>query len=81
MALLAALKRYFAVNRIDSDWDAIERAPSEALVNSLSMIAPVEPAEKQALLEAPTLTERARTLITLIELSLADQAPGDHKLN
>jgi hypothetical protein len=80
-ALLHALRRYFTVNRIESDWEAIERAPGEALVNSLSMIAPVEPAEKQALLEAPSLSERARILIALIELSLADAAPGQHKLN
>ena len=80
-ALFSALKRYFAVNKIDSDWDSIDRAPSESLVTSLSMIAPVEPAEKQALLEAATVSERARILIALIELSLADSAPGDHKLN
>ncbi len=80
-ALLSALKRYFTVNKIESDWEAIERAPSETLVNSLSMIAPVESAEKQALLEAPTAGERARTLIALIELSLADAAHGEHKLN
>jgi uncharacterized protein len=80
--LLSALKRYFEVNKIESDWDAIERAPSEALINSLSMIAPVEPAEKQALLEAPNVADRARILIALIELSLADQATGsDHRLN
>ncbi|HXZ68601.1 MAG TPA: LON peptidase substrate-binding domain-containing protein [Alphaproteobacteria bacterium] len=81
-ALLKALRRYFSVNKIDSDWESIERAPGEALVNSLSMIAPVEPAEKQALLEAPTVGERARILIALIELSLADAAPSsNHKLN
>jgi uncharacterized protein len=80
--LLGALKRYFSANRIDSDWDAIEHAPSEALINSLSRIAPVEPAEKQALLEAPTVGERAKILIALIELSLADPAaPSDHRLN
>lgn len=80
-ALLTALKHYFTVNKIESDWEAIEHAPSEALVNSLSMIAPVESAEKQALLEALTVAERSRTLIALIELSLADSAHGDHKLN
>ena len=80
-ALLSALKRYFAVNHIESDWEAIERAPSGALVNSLSMIAPVEPAEKQALLEARDVTERAHTLITLIELSLADVTQSQHRLN
>lgn len=72
-ALLSALKRYFTANRIESDWESIEKAPAEALVNSLSMIAPVQPAEKQALLEAPTAADRGRILTTLIELALAGQ--------
>lgn len=76
-ALLKALKRYFTVNRIDADWDSIERAPIEGLVNSLSMIAPVPPPEKQALLEAQTVGDRAQTLIALIELALAGQMPPD----
>jgi hypothetical protein len=81
-ALHAALKRYFTANRIDSDWESIERAPAEALINSLSMIAPVQPAEKQALLEAQTVTERARILIALIELALANQpVQSDQKPN
>lgn len=71
-----ALKRYFTANRIESDWEAIEHAPSEALVNSLSMIAPVEPREKQALLEATGISERAQILIALIEIALASH-PGD----
>jgi hypothetical protein len=81
-ALLSALQRYFAINRIESDWDAIERAPSESLVNSLSMIAPIEAAEKQALLEAGNIGERSKILVTLIELALADaMVPTNTKLN
>jgi hypothetical protein len=81
-ALLAALKRYFAANRIETDWESVERAPTEGLVNSLSMIAPVAPAEKQALLEAKTAAERAAILVTLIELALASSpAQGEQKPN
>jgi Lon protease-like protein len=80
-ALLSALRRYFTTNRIDSDWTSIERAPAESLVNSLSMIAPVAPAEKQALLEAKTVADRAYILITLIELALASQPDGEQKPN
>jgi hypothetical protein len=81
-ALLAALKRYFAANRIETDWESIERAPAEGLVNSLSMIAPIAPAEKQALLEAKTGAERAAILVTLIELALASSPrEGEQKPN
>ena len=76
-ALLSALKRYFAANRIEADWPSIERAPAEGLVNSLSMIAPVPGPEKQALLEAKTAAERAHILITLIELALAGQGSSE----
>jgi Lon protease-like protein len=41
------------------------------LVNSLSMMAPFEPAEKQALLEAPDLKSRAETFIAITEIVLA----------
>lgn len=80
-ALLSALKRYFLANNIQSDWESIERAPPEALVNSLSMVAPVQPAEKQALLEASTVAERASILIALIELALAPSVHTAQKLN
>ena len=40
------------------------------LINTLSMLCPFEPEEKQALLETPTLAARRETLTTLIEFSL-----------
>jgi Lon protease-like protein len=40
------------------------------LINSLSMMCPFEPEERQALLEAPSLVTRRETLVTLIEYSL-----------
>jgi Lon protease-like protein len=40
------------------------------LINSLSMLCPFDPEEKQALLEAPSLATRRETLVTLIEFAL-----------
>ena len=40
------------------------------LINSLSMLCPFEPEEKQALLEAPTLRTRRETLVTLMEFGM-----------
>jgi Lon protease-like protein len=67
---LALLERYFESSGISSDWDTLKEADSELLVNSLSMLCPFDAEEKQALLEAPSLTTRRETLVTLMEFSL-----------
>jgi Lon protease-like protein len=63
-----ALKRYLNRRELDIDWETAQTAPLEALVNSLAMGLPFEPAEKQALLEAPDLAGRFETLSTLLEI-------------
>ena len=73
--LLAALQGYLNPRGLDIDWDAAREAPPEALVNSLSMALPFEPAEKQALVEALTLTARFDTLTALLRIDAAE--PGD----
>jgi Lon protease-like protein len=70
--LLQALRRYLDANKLKADWAGIENAEIEGLVNSLCMISPFGPTEKQALLEAPGLRDRADALTTLIEMALAD---------
>ena len=57
---------------LDIDWETAETAPMEALVNSLSMALPFEPAEKQALLEAVSLMSRAEALTALLRIDAAD---------
>ena len=52
-------------------WDEIQRAPTEALINALSMMSPFGPSEKQALLEADDLKSRAETLVAITEFELA----------
>ncbi len=51
--LIEVLKPYLADRDMDTDWHAIDEAPVDALINALSMMCPFDPAEKQALLEAP----------------------------
>jgi Lon protease-like protein len=70
-ALLAALTDFLKANDLKPDWEGIERAPNEALVNALSMMSPYGTAEKQALLEAPDLKTRAEILIAITEIELA----------
>ena len=66
--LLAALRGYFTHRGIDANWDAIKRLSDDMLVVTLAMVCPFEPAEKQALLEAPTDAERAAALLTLLQM-------------
>jgi Lon protease-like protein len=69
--LAVSLKCYLRQHKIEADWNSIQRAPAEVLINSLSMICPFDAAEKQGLLEAQTLCERARMLTALIEMATA----------
>jgi uncharacterized protein len=67
---LDLLGRYFAHMKLSTDWDGLKEAEPELLINSLSMLCPFSPEDKQALLEAPTLDTRRETLVTLIEFAL-----------
>ena len=67
---LDLLHRYFESEGLSTDWDSLREADEELLVNSLSMLCPFEPEDRQALLEAPSLTTRRETLVTLIEFAL-----------
>lgn len=69
--VLRALSDFLKANNLKVDWDGIERAPNEALVNALAMMSPYGPAEKQALLEAPDLKARAEILVAVTEMELA----------
>ncbi|MDA7946433.1 MAG: LON peptidase substrate-binding domain-containing protein [Hyphomicrobiaceae bacterium] len=69
--LLAVLKRYLEANKLSADWDGINNSSNELLVNTLSMISPYGPEEKQALLEAGDLKTRAEVLVALAEMELA----------
>lgn len=60
------------------EWDALKEADDAALVTWLSMVCPFPVAEKQALLEAPGLAERARVLTALIDMAVADMGPDGH---
>jgi hypothetical protein len=73
--LMAALKAYLNTRDMQADWKSVTSAPPEALVNALTMMCPFEPAEKQALLEAPSFDERVSTLVALLEMARADFGP------
>ena len=77
--LLRGLRAYFQHHRIEADWDAITSVSGERLVTSIAMICPFEPSEKQALLEAPDLNERAQLLTAIVEMAALNpprEGPG-----
>jgi Lon protease-like protein len=74
--LLHALSDFLKANNLKADWQGIENAPNEALVNALAMMSPYGAAEKQALLEAPDLKTRAEILIAVTEIELAKKTTG-----
>lgn len=60
------LRAYLDAQGLSADWEAVHAADDEALVTTLSGVCPFDPAEKQALLEAEDLPERAATLTALM---------------
>jgi Lon protease-like protein len=73
LMLVNSLKRYTQINSMEVDWEAVEHAPMETLINALCAGCPFGTVEKQALLEADTLTDRTIILITLLDMDV----PGD----
>lgn len=67
---LSLLERYFDAEELRTDWESLREAEDELLINSLSMLCPLDSEDKQALLEAPSLANRRETLTTLLEFAL-----------
>jgi Lon protease-like protein len=74
--VLQALRNFVAAADVRVDWEGIDEAPNEALVNALCMMSPFGAREKQALLEAPDLKRRAEVLIAITEIELARGGSG-----
>jgi Lon protease-like protein len=81
-ALVAALKDYLTRNEFSADWKAVEDTGTADLVVLLSAMCPFTAIEKQALLEAPSAAERARTLTTLLAMGRgADKGDTPRRMN
>ena len=74
--LVSALHAYLDRSGLKADWAAVEEAPVDALINSLSAGCPFTNPEKQALLEARTLEDRCAALITLLKMERPGQGGG-----
>jgi uncharacterized protein len=74
--LITAFRQYLEANNMSADWNEVQSISTEVLVNTLSLLAPYPPREKQALLEAPDLKSRADVLVALTEMALAKSGSG-----
>ena len=64
------LRKFLEGEGLSTDWETLQQADNELLINSLSMMLDFDAEDKQALLEAPSLQTRRETLTTLFEFSL-----------
>ena len=77
---LAVLERYLQVMDLSTDWRNLKEAEDAMLINTLSMMCPFSPEEKQALLEMQTTMRRSETLITLMEFALRENTGSQGRL-
>jgi Lon protease-like protein len=73
-AVLATLSAWLEVHAPQIDRSTFEEAGNETLVDGLAMMSPCGPREKQALLEANSVSARAELLVAITERSL--DGPG-----
>ena len=67
----AALRDFLKANDLKADWEGIENAPNEALVNALAMMSPYGAAGEAGAAGGPDLKTRAEILVAITEIELA----------
>jgi Lon protease-like protein len=74
--LMSSVRAYFADHGIAVNWAVLDEAADLVVVTTLAMTCPFSPEEKQALLEAGTVAERAAMMTAMIEMSLLSERSG-----
>ena len=74
--LKGLLRSYFDIEGLSCSWDSIDGASDDKLITALSMICPLDPGEKQALLEAACCRTRAKMFMTMLEMSVHNDKGG-----
>lgn len=69
-ALQNVLKYFLEFEDEQADWDMLNSLDDDNLINSLSIICPFSPIEKQALLEADDVPARGDLLISLLTMMM-----------
>ena len=83
--LTQALNRYAETRGLSIDLNQLNPIPDTDLVNFLGVAMPFHPSEKQALLEAESVEDREKVLVSLLEFgdgaAAEPQNPGSRTLN
>lgn len=74
--VIQALQEYCRANGLELKPGEIDRLADIELVNLMGVSLPFHPAEKQALLEAPSLKDREAVLLNLLRLGTGPADPG-----
>ena len=74
--LESTLRQFLETQDLSADWEAVRAADDESLVNTLCAVCPFTTAERQALLEAPSLADRTSTLSTLMRFARGEASDG-----
>jgi hypothetical protein len=70
--LLRILRTYLTTNELNADWETLEKASNDQLLNVLSIACPFAVREKQALLESPNPQEQSKLMTALMEMAVLD---------
>lgn len=70
--LLSNLREFFAIKKLETDWEAIERLDDLMLCNVLTGVLPLGVAERQTLVDAVTLDARVARLNSLLAFEVAE---------
>ncbi len=73
---LKMMRDYAEYANFELNWEEIDKTGTADLVNFACMVSPYGPREKQVLLEASSLGDRAETLIALAEFEMAKGGAG-----
>ncbi len=68
--LMAALRHFAELHQVPLELDRLGELSGLALLNSIAMALPFQPAEKQALLEAADVGKRHDMLLTLLDMGV-----------
>jgi Lon protease-like protein len=60
-------------NNLSADWETLEKASNDQLLNVLSIACPFDVREKQALLESRNPQEQSRVMTALMEMAVLDR--------
>jgi Lon protease-like protein len=75
-SLIETAVHYFNTKKIECDWDRLKQLSVLELTNFLAMHLPFTPADKQVILEEVSLHARAKSLVTIMQMSSTEEQPA-----